>query len=62
MEGSAILLQIRWAPTRACEPGIDAFFYEAQLAIIPPGTYRLTVTHVFPDQSSVALEESVSVP
>lgn len=63
LEGSVILLQIRWQPTRPCEPGGDAFVYEAQLSIVPPGIHSLTVTHAFPDEEGyVALEQTITVP
>jgi hypothetical protein len=62
-QDSDIRLQIRWEPGRACEPGVSAFVYEAVLANVRPGAYRLTVVHVLPGEADVvALDQPISVP
>lgn len=62
-QGSDIRLQIRWEPARPCEPGVSAFVYEAVLANVRPGSYRLTVVHVFPGEpDAVTLDQPISVP
>lgn len=58
----AILLQIRWEPAGTCDPGTDAFVYQATMRNVRPGTYRFTVTHLFPGEAeSVTLEQDITV-
>jgi hypothetical protein len=61
-EGLALSLQIRLELTVACIPGVDAFTYDALLGNLESGTYHLTVSNVFLNQSGyVTLETDVTV-
>ncbi len=61
-EGFALFLQIRLELAVACTPGVEAFTYEALLGNLESGTYHLTVSNVFLNQSGyVTLETDVTV-
>lgn len=58
----AIVLRIRWEPAGPCQPGTDAFAYEATMRNVRAGTYRLTVIHLFPGEAEVVtLEQDITV-
>jgi hypothetical protein len=61
-DGSNLFLQIRLELAVACTPGVDSFTYEGVLGNLESGTYHLTVSNVFLEQSGyVTLETDVSV-
>ncbi len=61
-DGSILNLEVRLEPEGACDPGVEAFTYEALLGNLDSGTYRLTVRHVFSEGVGyIALETDVIV-
>ena len=61
-DGSALTLEVRLEPEGACDPGVEAFTYEALLGNLDSRTYRLTVRHVFSEGVGyLALETDVIV-